>query len=275
MYKKTFFENISRFFEKIIVRVSINAILFAVCTYLLTNDVLEEPFASINGLCFIYSIYNFLAVFPLRKSYFIKEVNVVLQSGEEISCAIIRQKMVSCSPVPLIEYLSLARYIPYQVKYYIFKNVSIAQLGENEYVCNEITEVPLLLYNEINKRKAKAIMENPQIIADELSLEITKARQDFCDDIKKFVETGFFEELYYTSGFSVCKVFDFYLLFNYNKFEGSQTFVFIDEATFVLLKEEKDKLFASYFVDDGEPFEVHVLDDTVYNNMIKLAEERK
>lgn len=219
-----------------------------------------------------FGLYIGLAILEHTKTYFVSGVSVKLSNGEVIPCTIVKKKYYCYWPV--VPFVCLFFYIPYKTQYYLVKNIAAPDIPSNTKFDGIFLECQLLNAEPIPYAKAKAIMTEPQCVAEELEKEIPSLREQFCSDMKPFFENELIEEIYHTNQLSICKSYeDDHLLFHYSKLNNSQTCMIIKEDFVEQIKDDSTFLFTSYLASN--PDAIVAMTDSLLERLLRLREDKK
>lgn len=179
-------------------------------------DISEELFLTI-ALVLTQGLYIALSIFNVPKYRYIGTYTLTLDSGEKVNYAIVR-KTVNCHFIFLpFNLLSLAFYIPHEVKYYLVRDVGKV---DSEYLNKRINPSFLMNVQETIRVKLKDLRkiqnDSPEHI-EELKRRISESKKSFEANIKRFTDEGLIvpEEItptysIYTFTFTDAKLYTFY-----------------------------------------------------------------
>ena len=172
--KKSFGEKLGNVLARKRYRCLLFLIIFIVGLILIFNCG-TSVFAYLGLLMFLVGCFGFMAIVEVTKTYFIGDV-LVECDGEKIPCVIVRQDHFAT--LPIIFFLSIFHYFPSKKQHILIKNIAAPELSRYTRISDDILLFGLLQTEPITKCKAMALLNDPQIIADELSEEIDDLQGD-------------------------------------------------------------------------------------------------
>ena len=238
---------------------------FLVCIGLSVLCYLLGQLMDFFAVGFILLIYIAISIFDDTKTFHFKSLPVKLNIGETVPCILVKQKCYAYS-VPPLHFFCPFFYIPYRVRYYLIKNVEPSEMEEGKRIAEDYINKRLVDLEELPKRYAKAVLDNPQLLCEELSEKVPEYRRQFCEDIKPFVDEGILREVFYNSQFSVCEIHDSgHLLFHYERSTGVQRGFGIKESFGEKVREKPELLWDVLATEELFP---SVLDTRVLERLL-------
>ena len=242
-FEKNFLEKFGDFYSKMGNRAlfSIGCILVGVVVELILAG------TGIGFLIGVFSAYNLISICEKEKTNYTTTVRVTLPNGKTTACALFEQKVYAHAPL-IMAFFSIGFYIPYKTQYILVPYKEIKNIPPQTRVPTSFLTKGLLKVDIIPQSKYRAIIRNPQIIANELYEQIAPRREAFLKEVKPFFETDLLEEIYYTEDLSICKVYDneTFILFHYESHSGVQCGFFFNEDYIDKIKEDPSFLLESY-----------------------------
>lgn len=226
---------------------------FLVCIGLSVLCYLLGQLMGFFAVGFILLIYIAISIFDDTKTFYFKSLPVKLTTGETVPCILVKQKCYAYS-VPPLHFFCPFFYVPYRVRYYLIKNVEPSEMEEGKQIAEDFISKRLVDLEELPKRYAKAVLENPQILCEELSEKVPEYRRQFCEDIKPFTEEGILQEEFFNSRFSVCKLYNGdYMLLHYERSTGVQRGFGIKESFVGKVREKPELLWDVLATEEISP----------------------
>lgn len=217
---------------------------------------------------FIVSFYVAISIVDNAKTFYWKALSIQTKTGETVPCIIVKQKCYAYSIFPLT-YFCVFYYLPYRERYYLIKNVEPSDMKEGSRIEDGFISRRLVDIEELPKRYAKAIINNPQLLSEEMSELVPEYRRQFCEDIEPFVKEGLLEELYYNSRFSICRLYERdYVVFHYERSTGAQRGICIKSTYVDTIKEDPAYMWKIYS-SATEEFSVGRLSEQTFEKLLR------
>ena len=216
-----------------------------------------------------FGVFIALSILEHEKTYFEGNVAVTMPSGETVRCALIKKKHFASMPV--IPFVCLFFYIPYKTEYFLVKDLWCTDTPWGTRVYSAPLDVNLVRSEKITKAKAKAILQNAQVLAQELDGQAEQAQAAFLEKVKPYVETGLMKEVFSNPDRSIYTLEDMHVLFLHGEFDGRPCGKCIKETSVDAFKEDPTFYFKELLMTDPQRFAngLVILDDTLLERLLR------
>ena len=174
-------------------------------------------------------------------------------------------------PFIIVQFFCFFFYVPYQVEYYVHVGAHVPNTAPGA----RINDTNFHLANKkvrVSSGSAKAILENPQQVAQAVADLLNESAEQFRADAAPYYKSGIMKQVEETQQYTVCTLCqELTVLFHHARLNDVQVGILIKPTAIDLLKQEPARFYSAYLTNQLEYIS---LDDATLQRLIRIEKEK-